>query len=170
MKSVPPSNPAEAVPQRSAKPPGLPPLRAWLGLGLLLLVVQVGSAYWRDAQAAKFGPELARLARPGDIQMVSSLSCGYCERARHWLTQQQVPFTECFVEREATCAARYQAWGAAGTPSVWVRGELQLGFDAQRVRDQLAGLPLRAATDAALTAPAVPARPDLSESARPRHL
>lgn len=170
MKSDPPSITAEAADQRPTKPSGRPPQRTWLGLGLLLWVVHVGSDLWRDAQAAKFGPELARLARPGDILMVSSLSCGYCERARHWLTQHQVRFTECFIEREAACAARYQAWGAAGTPSIWVRGELQLGFDAQRVRDRLASLPLRAAPDAPLTAPAVPARPDLSESAGPRQL
>ena len=151
-----------------AKLSGLPSLRAWLGLGLLVLMVQGGSALWREHQAARWGPELARLARPGDIQMVSSLTCVYCERARRWMTRQQVPFTECFVERDAGCAARYQAWGADGTPIVWVRGELQLGFDAQRVRDRVAsGLP-GPATIAAVTAPAAPVRPGPGESTPPR--
>jgi hypothetical protein len=54
----------------------------------------------------------------------------------------QVRFSECFVERDAACAQRYQATGGRGTPTLLVRGQLQLGFSPQQV---LAALPAKGA-------------------------
>jgi hypothetical protein len=44
-----------------------------------------------------------------------------------------VAFDECFIETDAACAARFEALRAPGTPVLLVRGQLQTGFDAQRV-------------------------------------
>jgi glutaredoxin len=112
-----------------------------LGLAAAVLAVVGGSAWWRDHQADRLGTEIAQLARAGDIQMLSSTTCVYCTRARQWLTAQRVPFAECFIERDADCAARYQALGAAGTPTLLVRGRALLGFSAQQLRDSLAAPP-----------------------------
>ena len=105
----------------------------------MLLVATVSGAadWWRAHQAAQLGRELASLVQPGDIQMISSSTCVFCDRARFWLTAQQLPFTECFIERDAACGARYQALGAQGTPTIQVRGQTQLGFSAERLRDRL---------------------------------
>ena len=115
--------------------------RSLAGLVLLVVAVSAAAGWWREHQAAQLGRELASLARPGDIQMVSSVTCVFCERARRWMTAQQVPFTECFIERDAACAARYQSLGAQGTPTLQVRGQTQLGFSADRVRDSLLAVP-----------------------------
>lgn len=106
---------------------------------LLVLVASGASEWWRAHLARQVGQELVRIAHPGDIRLLSSTSCVFCERARQWLTVQQVPFSECFIERDAACAAQYQAAGARGTPTVLVRGQAQLGFSPQRVLDRLAG-------------------------------
>lgn len=115
-----------------------PSRRALVGLALLVLAVAGGFEAWQARREAGLGQELARLARPGELHLVSSETCTYCDRARRWLTVHQVRFSECFVERDAACAAQYRALGARGTPTLLVRGELQLGFSPQRVRDRLA--------------------------------
>ena len=116
-------------------------LRSLAGLVLLVVAASAATGWWRDRQAAQVGRELAGVVQPGDIQMISSVSCGFCDSARRWLTTQQLPFTECFIERDADCAARYQALGAQGTPTLRVRGQTQLGFSAERVRDRLQTVP-----------------------------
>lgn len=115
-----------------------PPARAWVGLIVLVLAVAGASEWWREHRNQQLGRELARLARPGDIEMISSTGCVFCTRARQFMTLQQVPFSECFVETDAACARRYQALGQRGTPLLLVRGQAQLGFSAAQVRDRLA--------------------------------
>jgi glutaredoxin len=114
-----------------------PSTRSLFGLVALVLVVSGAAEWWRERQAQQVGRELAQSARPGDIVMISSTTCVFCTRARQFMTVQQVPFTECFIETDTTCAQRYQALGARGTPTMVVRGQPQLGFSAAAVRDQL---------------------------------
>ena len=111
--------------------------RSLAGLLLMLLLVQGGADWWREHSAGRLAEQIARQARPGDIALISSSTCVFCERARRWLTLHQVPFSECFIERDAACAARYQALGARGTPTVVVRGQPQLGFSPERVLSRL---------------------------------
>jgi glutaredoxin len=117
--------------------------RSLVGLVALVLVVGGAAQGWREHQSQQVGRELAQLARPGDITMMSSTTCVFCTRARQFMTAQQVPFTECFIETNAHCAQRHEALGARGTPTLLVRGQLQLGFSAPAVLDQLRALPAR---------------------------
>ena len=107
---------------------------------LLVCLVSGASVWWREHLATTLGYQLAQASRPGDIEMLSSVSCIFCERARRWMSVHQVPFTECFIELDTGCARRYQALGAPGTPTLLVRGQTQLGFSADEV---LAGLRAR---------------------------
>ncbi len=70
--------------------------------------------------------------------MLSSETCPWCLAARRWMTQQGIPFQECFIERDPTCLADYQALGAAGTPTLLVRGQRVIGFDRERIAAALA--------------------------------
>ena len=124
----------EADKSRLATPPSR---RSLLALLLLVLAVTGAAGWWRDHQALALGPELAAQARPGDIHMLSSLTCIYCQRARQWLTAQRVPFDECFIETDSRCAAQYQALLAPGTPVLLVRGQAQWGFSPQQVFEGL---------------------------------
>ncbi|MFM9914334.1 MAG: glutaredoxin family protein [Rhizobacter sp.] len=89
-----------------------------------------------DKQA---GVALAALAKPGDIVMLSSEVCRYCDQARSWLSEHRVPFSECFIEKDAACADRYRAQQSPGTPTLMVRGERQVGFDPGRITKMLGG-------------------------------
>ncbi len=101
---------------------------------LLLVLATAGASQWWGAQrAANVGSRLAALARPGDIQMLSSTTCAYCAAARAWLTEHQVAFSECFIETDRECAFRFAAVRGQGTPVLLVRGQVMLGFDAERV-------------------------------------
>lgn len=102
----------------------------------LLIVIALtfaASWAWRSHVSAKDGEELAQRAQPGDIRMISSETCGWCTAARRWMRSEGVAFSECFVERDAQCAADYQARGARGTPTLVVRGQTVVGFDRGRI-------------------------------------
>ena len=122
-----------------------PAIRSCLGLLALVLAVSAGSAWWRQhharSQAEVVGPPLAAAALAGDIQMLSSVSCVFCQRARQWMTAQRVSFSECFIEQDADCAARYRALMAPGTPVLLVRGQAQIGFDPKQVLHRLQAAP-----------------------------
>jgi glutaredoxin len=106
-------------------------------LAALVLAVSVASPLARQWQDQRTGSALAALAQPGDIVMLSSLTCTYCAQARAWFTAQQVPFSECFIERDTACAERYRALMAPGTPTLLVAGQRQVGFSAERVLQAL---------------------------------
>ena len=111
-------------------------LRSWLVPALLLLVLggSLASQWWGGRQERGIGVEVAALAQPGDIRMLSSESCAICTVARAWFTEHQVPFSECLIERDAQCRADFDASRAPGTPLIVVRGLPQLGFSPDRVR------------------------------------
>ena len=109
-----------------------------LVLVVLLLLSWGASTLWRQHLDRQDAPQLQRLARSGDILMLSSNTCSFCTRARQWLKAHQVPFDECFIETDARCAAQYRAVMAQGTPTLLVRGQVQIGFSPRRVAERLA--------------------------------
>jgi glutaredoxin len=111
--------------------------RAWLVLVILLLVVTGLTQGWGALQRAAVGERVAAAASAGDIQMISSTTCGVCTQARQWFAAHQVPVDECFIERNAACADRFRQLLAPGTPVIVVRGQAQLGFDPQRIAQRL---------------------------------
>lgn len=111
-----------AASARRFAPLALAALAAWAGMQLL--------QQWRGDS---LGREMAAEAKAGDIMMISSETCPFCEQARAWFDEHDVAFDECFIERDAACAAAYRALQAPGTPTLVVRGRRQVGFDAERV-------------------------------------
>jgi glutaredoxin len=107
-------------------------------LAVLALAVWGGMQLFEVWGARSLGQQVASRAKPGDIVMVSSLTCPYCKQAREWFTEHKVPFSECFIEREPACAEVYNALQAPGTPVLVVRGQRQRGFSAERVAAALA--------------------------------
>ena len=114
-----------------------PRLRNGLSLLALVLVVWGAGEAWRGWSGERVGREVAALAQPGDIEMVSSDTCVFCAQARAWFGANQVPFTECSIERDAACAARFRSLMSPGTPVLLVRGKPQVGFNPQRVAQAL---------------------------------
>lgn len=117
--------------------PATPARRPWLGLVVVVLVTALGSQWWAARQQAQLGQQVAQWARPGDLQMLSSTTCPICAAARAWFEANDVKFSECFIETDAACAARFEATRSPGTPVIMVRGVAHIGFDPQRLREAL---------------------------------
>lgn len=111
--------------------------RSLLGLVALVLVLTAASEWWTRRAEAQLGQQVAALAKAGDIRMLASDTCGICVVARRWMTEHQVPFAECTIERDDACKAEFEALRAAGTPVMVVRGQPQLGFNPERLRAAL---------------------------------
>ena len=112
--------------------------RELLQLALIVGAVSAATGWWASKQHALAGEAVAQAAKPGDIRMLSSQTCGVCSTARQWFTEHRVPFAECVIERDAACRAEFQARGATGTPLILVRGQQQLGFSPEAIRARLA--------------------------------
>jgi len=108
-------------------------LRSFLGVVAVGAAVAVTAQWFGDRAQAGLGEQLAQLAQPGDIRMISSLTCPSCTTARMWFQQHGVAFDECLIERDAACAATLQALPVRATPTLFVRGQVHTGFDAERV-------------------------------------
>jgi glutaredoxin len=120
---------APRVDERSA-----PSRRATLiGLAVVVTVGTLGMQLAARWSQHRLGAQVAAAARPGDIQMISSVTCVYCAAARAWFTENRVPFGECLIELDKACADAYRALNAPGTPVMLVRGQRLLGFDAQAI-------------------------------------
>ncbi len=112
-------------------------LRQVAGLCLLAAVAWGAGQGVKHWQSERLAEQIAASAEPGDIVMISSLTCTYCRQAREWFTAHAVPFHECFIERDEACADVYRKMMAPGTPTLLVRGQRQVGFDVRRVASAL---------------------------------
>jgi glutaredoxin len=114
-----------------------PAVRRFAPLALTVAVVWGGVQLLQLWSSERIGREMAADAKPGDIMMLSSETCPYCEQARAWFREHRVVFGECFIERDPGCAAAYQALQAPGTPTLLVKGKRQVGFSPERVAKTL---------------------------------
>ena len=103
----------------------------------IILSLSAGVQLWGWRQEQNLGQQLASLTKPGDIMMLASDTCEYCVMARAYMRQHAVPYTECSIERDAQCAARYQGLKSPGTPVMLVRGEAQVGFMPSKMLERL---------------------------------
>jgi glutaredoxin len=113
------------------------PRRDLIALAAVAIAATLAFGLWQGLREARQGDEIARLARLGDIRMVSSQTCVFCDRARLWFDTHHVAYSECFIERDGACAAQYRAQNSPGTPLIWVRGQPQLGLSPTRLLDAL---------------------------------
>ncbi|AKJ30528.1 glutaredoxin family protein [Caldimonas brevitalea] len=104
---------------------------ASLGLFAALVLAAVGLAqHWQERATVQV---LTQQARPGDIVMYTTTECPYCAQARRWMTQRDVPYTECNISVSPACQQAYEQLRAVGVPTLVVKGQRQTGFDAERV-------------------------------------
>ena len=111
--------------------------RSYFALALIVGVVMGGVKLLQSHQSIEQGQVLRAQAKPGDILMLGSRTCIYCDRARAWLTEQQVPFKECVIETDPACLAEFQARGGQGTPTFVIRGRTRVGFDPTGIAEIL---------------------------------
>jgi hypothetical protein len=111
--------------------------RSLVVLAALVLGITAASTWWAGRQEAQIGQQVAALAQPGDILMLSSDTCGLCVVARQWFQQHAVAFSECSIERDAACRAAFEDSRSPGTPVLLVRQRTQVGFNPERLQAAL---------------------------------
>ena len=104
---------------------------------MVVLAITAASQWWAGREAGQVSAQVAALAQPGDIRMLSSETCAICLVARQWMLENRVAYSECLIERDATCRAEFEATRSPGTPVLLVRGQPQVGFSSQRLLQAL---------------------------------
>ena len=107
--------------------------RSLLGLAALAAAVLGATQLigaWRERG---LGQRVAEGAAAGDIVMFTTSDCPYCAKAREWLGQHRVDYTECNTTVDAACLAAYEKLAAPGVPTLVVKGQRQVGFQPERV-------------------------------------
>jgi glutaredoxin len=112
--------------------------RSLLALVGLVLLVSATSQWWAGRAERSVGAQVAALAQPGDIRMLSSETCAICRTARAWFTEHKVAFSECIIERDAACRTAFESSRSPGTPLIVVRGQGLVGFSPEGVQRALA--------------------------------
>lgn len=114
-------------------PPSTPRPRRLVTAAVVVAGAWLVHGLWVDSRQSRLGRDIAALAGPGAVHMIASDTCGPCLAARRWLQQHGVRFSECSIEREPACRARFDAFGAPGTPLLLVHGRPQLGWSPERL-------------------------------------
>lgn len=102
-------------------------------------------ALMNAAAEAKKNPGAAGLVAQnnGGVVVYSTSWCGYCRKAKAWLTKKGIAFTERDIEKDPGAAeelaGKAQKAGVkpGGVPVIDARGTLVLGFDEQRLEQLL---------------------------------
>lgn len=90
----------------------------------------------------------AATGSPREVIMFSTQGCGYCGKARKFLTAQKIPFTELDVEEDPSAPSRLQSLGQKaglgardlqGVPILFIDGKPLIGWD-ERQAARLLGL------------------------------
>lgn len=102
-----------------------------------ILLLSAGTQLWDWHQQQKLGRDIAGAAKPGDIMMLASDTCEWCVMARSYMRMHAVPYSECSIERDTQCAARYHGLKSPGTPVMVVRGDAQVGFMPSKLLERL---------------------------------
>lgn len=97
-------------------------------------------------------------AEKGAVIVYSAEWCGFCKKAKRWLSQKNVPYIERDVERQAGASKELSAKLAAagirggGVPVIDWGGEIVMGFDVAKMT-QLYETGQRAAAESGASAP-----------------
>jgi glutaredoxin len=101
----------------------------------------------RGALAPLVPPPATRSAEGArEVVLFSTQGCGYCAKARKFLTEHRIPFTELDVEEDPSAPARLGALGQRaglgprelqGVPILFIDGQPVLGWDQRKVASLL---------------------------------
>ncbi len=92
----------------------------------------------RPAPAKPAADEIPGLPRGGVVLYCTSW-CPDCRRARAWLNQNEIPFTEVDIERVPGASAQVKKWtgGTLTTPTFDIDGKIIIDYKLDQVRELL---------------------------------
>lgn len=81
---------------------------------------------------------LASARRSVKITMYSTHWCGVCTRARAYMDERRIPYTELDVERDAAASARHHALNPRGSvPTIAIDDEVLIGFSSDSLEKRI---------------------------------
>jgi glutaredoxin len=81
---------------------------------------------------------LATARRNVNITMYSTSWCGVCKRARAYMQQHQISFTELDVEHDAAASARQHALNpGGGVPTIAIDDQVLIGFSPESLESRI---------------------------------
>jgi glutaredoxin len=115
----------------------------WLVVAALTLFVgsgvsralQVLRAHYQPPMAASSSAEAPSAVR---ITMYSTRWCGVCTRARTYMQQNGIPFSDFDVEHDAAAGARLRQLNPRGSvPTIAIEDEVLIGFSADALKSAI---------------------------------
>jgi glutaredoxin len=94
------------------------------------------NSYSGPATVSTAGPPTAAGAK-APVKMLATSWCGYCARARAYLTSRGIPFEELDVEKSARGKQEYRALKGRGVPIILVGDQRMNGYDQARLEGML---------------------------------
>ncbi len=90
-----------------------------------------------DAQAA--AAQAATAAPQADVMLYCTPWCPDCRRARAWLQEKKIAYTEVDISRDRAAAAKVRGWarGYETTPTFDIKGKIIVDFKADEVAKAL---------------------------------
>lgn len=102
----------------------------------LLLSALFAAVLLSPAAALADAPAAAGSAR-SEVVMYVLPDCGYCERARQFLTQHNIVWREVDIEASTDAHAEFTARGGVGTPLIVIGDDRVQGYDPARLQAAL---------------------------------
>ena len=103
---------------------------------VLLMFVLAPSAMADEAATI---PASADAAQAQQITMFVLPQCGYCERAREWMRERQLTWSERDISGSEAALREFKSLGGQGTPLIVVGDARIAGFQPDRMQKVLAG-------------------------------
>ncbi|KKK49462.1 hypothetical protein LCGC14_3134800, partial [marine sediment metagenome] len=75
-----------------------------------------------------------------DVVIYTTSWCTYCRKARVFLRQANIPYTEYDIEKSARAYAEYQQISGRGVPVIRIGKQTIQGYDPVAIRAALAAL------------------------------
>jgi len=72
-------------------------------------------------------------AHDGKVILYATSWCGYCEKTRELLTENNIEYHEYDVEKSAEGREQYDRLGGKGVPVLLINGEVLKGYDPSRI-------------------------------------
>ena len=97
------------------------------------------AAAYEAAEAKKAAAAQPAAEPKGDLIMYCTPWCPACRRARAFLAENGIAYTEIDISKDRAAAARVRGWanGNETTPTFDIQGTIVVDFDAARLREAL---------------------------------
>jgi len=73
------------------------------------------------------------IAYNGKVILYATSWCGYCEKTRELLNENNIEYHEYDVEKSTEGREQYQRLGGKGVPVLLINGEVLKGYDPSRI-------------------------------------